>query len=452
MNSRSIILGVLLTLFAALQLLPGAGVREADARVFGGNGVDYPCYVSSYNSYPATCTHQAAWEQCGQVVAWGKTHGYPSAVCAVILEGAVNGSFKARLSSSNEVTYFNYGGGCPAGKVWDDASKTCFDSAACLAKPVVPLGVLNINVSGVKFCHEGCEFEAKNGTQSAMTLGAGGEALNTYTGGAYTPSGAPCVSGEGDYGQDTPQECMPIEGLTMCKRNDGKLCATSSPGKHICWTAGETGEKGDGAMLQVRSAGALPATPQTPPPAGDTFTQQGGAVKATESVNNGPTITTNIANYSTGSGANAVPGSGSTATGGSGSAGEPADGSTSGSGGTGDSDAERNSLLGEIKDKLDSLKSAMFGDGSDPNADTTGTTGVAGDVMSDSEVGGDGFDESGFGYSRVCPAPPTVDVLGHTFTFDAEGHFCDWMVAGGWFVLIVAGIASMYIAVGGSRR
>jgi hypothetical protein len=238
----------------------------------------------------------------------------------------------------------------------------------------------------------------------------------------------------------------------MCKRDDGKNCATATSGKMICWAPGETGEKADGGLLQVRNAGSSPTTPQTPPPPGDSLQQQGDATPMSESVNGAAPIYTTITNYTTVSGANVVSGGGGTATGGSGSAGEPDDGSTSGGTSTGDSDGERNALLGQISDKMTSVKSAVFGDGSDPNGDTTGLDAQPGDVMTDNEVGAEGFDQSGFGYSRTCPAPPSVTLYGHTFTFDAEGHFCDWMVAGGWFVLIVAGIASMYIAVGGSRR
>ena len=339
---------------------------------------------------------------------------------------------------------------CPSGEVWNEASHTCFDPSQCLAKAPVSYGLLNVSIAGMKMCQDGCEFEAQGGTSSALTTG-NGDSLNTYYGGAYRPTGNMCSAGQQPPQPPKDQDCVGVPGQTMCKRADGKLCASASTGKQICWDPGETGEKGDGSLLQVRGAGALPATPQTPPPAGDTFQQQGTAQTASESINGGAPINTNFANYGTASGPNAV-GSGGTATGGSGSAGEPADGSTSGDEApTGSSDEERNGLLGTISNKLTDLKDALVGDG-DPDADTTGLDAHPSDVMSDDEVGSDGFDQSGFGYARSCPAPPTVTLFDHTFTFDAEGHFCDWMVAGGWFVLIVAGIASMYIAVGGSRR
>lgn len=436
---------MLLALFGAVQFVPSVGVRDAAATALYPGGPDSPCFVNSYNNYPASCTRQLAYEACMTHNNYWKTHGSPNASgCQVTatVSGGAKGSYGSRLSSSQRIDYFNWGVSCPAGKTWDDASKTCFDPAVCLAR--------NDDLGANRFkprpsltqsrCVAGCEFKMDTTTDYSATEGPGGESIYRgvmlYTGNSCTASPTSPDGTEDAQKTIPPQECVAVGTQTMCKKPDGSFCATASTGRQICWRAGEVGEKSDGPVLQVRNAGALPSSPVTTPPTGDTFTQQGAPLTTTETGTAG-TITTTTTNYVTSSGVDASPNQ----------SGEASDG-TGSAGGTGSGDSEANGLLGEIRDKLGEIKDSIVGDGSGVD-DATGLDATAESVMSEQEYGAEGFDQSGFGYSRTCPAPPSVEIQGRTFTFDADGLFCDWITAGGWFVIMIAGIACMRIVVGG---
>lgn len=98
--------------------------------------------------------------------------------------------------------------------------------------------------------------------------------------------------------------------------------------------------------------------------------------------------------------------------------------------------------------KLDAIKGSVdaLTDLSGTSDDATGRDVAAGDAASSiPDAGGDGLDQSGFGYGRACPAPVTVEVYGQTISFDSNGALCDWMVAGGFFVLILAALGSARI-------
>lgn len=58
--------------------------------------------------------------------------------------------------------------------------------------------------------------------------------------------------------------------------------------------------------------------------------------------------------------------------------------------------------------------------------------------------GSDGFNTSGYGWSRSCPSLPTIDVFGQAITLNI-GPFCNWMALGGWLVLIVSSLVSLRI-------
>lgn len=360
MTFRSTVLTVLLALVCALQFVPGAGVRDARALVLWTGGPDNACFVSSFSNYPATCSRADAYAACMQHNNYWKTHGSPNASGCVVtgtVSGGVKGSYGSKLSSSNTVNYFNWGFSCPAGKVWDDVGKTCFDAAACLAKPAVPLGTLNISVAGVKFCSAGCEFEAKEGTQSQLTTG-GGEVLSVYTGGAYKPNGNPCSSGQGEPPPDQPQQCITDSSSTwpVCIKKTGEHCVKSKTGRQLCWKPFETGEKTDQDVLQVRNAGASPATPSTPAPPGESFTL-GASVSETTTTTaadgTARTVTTTTTNYMTAGGTNA-----------SGSGQAPSDSGETGDGtGTADSNSDYGSAGDGVGDlytkKTDTLDSSF---------------------------------------------------------------------------------------------
>jgi hypothetical protein len=55
-----------------------------------------------------------------------------------------------------------------------------------------------------------------------------------------------------------------------------------------------------------------------------------------------------------------------------------------------------------------------------------------------------GLDDSGWGWSRSCPSPPTFVVFGRTFTIPTA-PLCSWLTLGGALVLIFAALASIKI-------
>lgn len=53
------------------------------------------------------------------------------------------------------------------------------------------------------------------------------------------------------------------------------------------------------------------------------------------------------------------------------------------------------------------------------------------------------LEQGGFGWGEACPAPTQVDVFGATVTIPPTDAFCSWMQVGGWFVMLLAGLASL---------
>jgi hypothetical protein len=117
-----------------------------------------------------------------------------------------------------------------------------------------------------------------------------------------------------------------------------------------------------------------------------------------------------------------------------------------------------NGILGLIKSGIDGAKTtldAILGGSDAINAavsgiyswlhgadgaadDATGRDVTASGVIRDVDVGTDGLDQSGFGYSRTCPPPVVISVFGHSITFDTD-ILCNWLMVGGWFVLLITG-------------
>ncbi|PPT76860.1 hypothetical protein XthCFBP4691_19495 [Xanthomonas theicola] len=75
----------------------------------------------------------------------------------------------------------------------------------------------------------------------------------------------------------------------------------------------------------------------------------------------------------------------------------------------------------------------------DAFSDESGYAGQPGGVP-----GANGLDTQGYGWSRSCPTPPTVNLMGQSITFDIT-PFCNWMALGGWLVLIFASFLSVRI-------
>lgn len=92
------------------------------------------------------------------------------------------------------------------------------------------------------------------------------------------------------------------------------------------------------------------------------------------------------------------------------------------------------------------------GDGALESALGVNGEGEPGDAFTDGSEGGqeggvpgaDGLDDSGFGWSRSCPSPPSIDLMGQSITINL-GPFCNWMALGGWLVMIMAALLSLRI-------
>lgn len=69
-------------------------------------------------------------------------------------------------------------------------------------------------------------------------------------------------------------------------------------------------------------------------------------------------------------------------------------------------------------------------------------------LVTSSDIGQDGFDASGLGFSRSCPANPTFSVLGHSYTLDL-GPFCNFAGMLSWFVLLCASLVGLRIVASG---
>lgn len=298
-----------------------------------------------------------------------------------------------------------------------------------------------------------------------------------YSGDSCNPSGTPPPpEGLGPPNPPKPS-CIPIGGgITACTRpGEGKICATASTGRELCWTPGETGVKYDGPTAQQRTGPNGPTSPPSPPP-GDSWQPPQGPGNTSHTTPSGTVINTLYYNYTTTGGTNA----------GNTNQGRPATNPTGGGGGggdDGDGDGDENGSASGGEDCSTPLvvqggdpvlaavarqawlarcgpnKADANGNGqpdwtevTDPQShyddglgDGTGEP-TAEDVVTERDViTVDAFDRSGFGWGNTCPALPTVTVFDATIELDREGIFCDWMHLGGWFVLLVAGFACLRI-------
>jgi hypothetical protein len=110
-----------------------------------------------------------------------------------------------------------------------------------------------------------------------------------------------------------------------------------------------------------------------------------------------------------------------------------------GVGGAGGTDmTATNTKLDGIKGTLDGIKDWLTGAGPGHADDNTGLDVTADMHVKTQEIGDASFDQSGFGWSRTCPTPPSFDFGGRTYTFQTE-VLCNWLAIGGWFVLLITG-------------
>ena len=65
-------------------------------------------------------------------------------------------------------------------------------------------------------------------------------------------------------------------------------------------------------------------------------------------------------------------------------------------------------------------------------------------LVSVQDIGQDGFDSSGLGFSRTCPASPQFEFWGRTYTIDVT-PLCNFASMFGWFVLLLSYLAGLRI-------
>ena len=292
-----------LLVLLALQCAPGVGIGEAKAQTFACNS------SGSSNVQPGCESREQAYAECRAAA-----DAYPSEVVSCTVYGSPSGyqcygtSFHACTPAAYR--YFPFptaNGGCPVGSSWDEASKTCFSADECLAKPNLEGQTYIGTAPADHLAFEGCEFEPTGGSIIEVCLPGAGEggADVCISASTWAPTGNPASPTDAaPQPMTNNQACTPAgDNLTFCRKANGDHCASASTGRQICWKPGETGEKTDGNVLQVRNAGGTPTTPTTTPPPGETF-QQGDSVTTNTTVNNTSNVTT-ITNYTTSNGTNA---------------------------------------------------------------------------------------------------------------------------------------------------
>ncbi|MFI8716350.1 hypothetical protein ACIGHF_00440 [Stenotrophomonas sp. NPDC077464] len=104
---------------------------------------------------------------------------------------------------------------------------------------------------------------------------------------------------------------------------------------------------------------------------------------------------------------------------------------------------------------LVAIRNALTGNAGTPDLGDAGDP--AGAFSDESGYGNGGYpgefdpDTAGFGYSRTCPTIPALSFMGQTINVDTSA-FCNWMILGGQFVLIIASLLSLRIISSGGTQ
>lgn len=383
--------------------------------------------------------------------------------------------------------------------------------ATCTAGPVDSTGNhdysgfwVNTDGTGGKTCHNGCMVQFQ-----AVVAAKPDGAKQGWSNGFWRYTGDRCTASTGTAGEPTdskpttpdhqppPPKCDP--GVVSCYIPGRGACYGTESGEQVC-----TGTAGDGAppanncasgATGTVCAGGKDGSPPPPPP--DPPIPKDSSPNDTQNltVNTGGTNYTQVVNnYSgtspgpgdAGSGGGTSSG-GSTSPGGTGSNANGSGNSGSGSGGGGaDGKCSDGSVptasgcSGTYRDNGCDTPPACFGDavlcgiaanthkaacnpaGGSSVGTASGALAAAGvpadggassdpspsGLVSSSDIGSDGFDTSGLGFSHTCPASPSFEVLGHSYTLDLT-PFCNFASLLGWFVLLVAYLVGLRIVATG---
>lgn len=351
--------------------------------------------------------------------------------------------------------------------------------------------------NGIVYCNDSCMsvFHFETGIGSLQFQNGDGASWGHFVG-----NGNRCASNIDASLFKTPPPAKPLcdHGGLSCFNHDRGFCATTDSGEQICEPAPPPGSGGCAAGATGATCVGNNAPPPVPPDPPIQKDQPPNSSSSATGIDSGGTTnnyTTN--NYS-----------GTSDGGGSGSSGAPSSspdsgGSQSNANGAGNSGKNGTDSTGKCSNGSAPTASgcsgtytdngcdtppACFGDAvmcgqaremhavkcntakiaasasssranyGDPSA-ALAAAGVPSDggassdpstsgLVSISDLGSDGFDTSGLGFSRTCPANPQFSVFGRTFTLDLT-PFCNFASLLGWFVLLVAFLAGLRIVATG---
>ena len=437
---------LLLVVFLALQFAPGAGIGEVQA------ATRPEAYASAMNQAQAYMTGRTC-SSMGYSGTADFVYAPDEAGKRVLVR--VKCVFNGNPYNAYSSGYWAWTTACPAGSTWDNASLTCFSSAACLAHNAEP-GFINVGQVSKPFskaCVGGCDYRAQS-PYSVVTAG-GNSIVNgefMFTGDACeAPAVAPVV--DEAVIQDPPsQECVAAAaGQSVCVKKDGSHCYSGPIGRpmQFCWRPGETGVKGSADVMQARDGGTVPSA-LTSTPDGKPVTSQDSPMQSSTTTASGQVVVTTVQNFKVDDGTDATQAD----------SGEPLDGS-----GTSPSDdpGEKGAASGGAtcdsppvcsgdpvgcatlaQEYAARCESAAFRDGT--GADTSDGSSLL--PANSSSLWDNGtspsLDTSGFLASRTCPSPPTFTLAGVERTIDTSA-LCDLAGIIAALVLLMAFAQSAWI-------
>lgn len=249
------------------------------------------------NAQSGTYTREQAWAQCGKALNVYLT-GYPSDTGAKCLEqhsAETNSGDLSCIRGDAGLCHYNggfgnfwYYSGCPADKPWDANTKKCGNDCA-LRTPLT--GALFQSATP---CVDGCSYSRSVNKRNDVRVND----KTLFAGTAWAPTGQSCST---PPEPPKPEECLPIDGQTLCFKPDGSHCATASNGRQICFRPGETGSKTDGDTRMDVQPGPQHNPPAPQLPSGDTLIPKGGPTVINNSTTNvtNNTVNSSVTNTST---------------------------------------------------------------------------------------------------------------------------------------------------------
>jgi hypothetical protein len=364
---------------------------------------------------------------------------------------------------------------CNGAASWNNRGQTNFTTNTCSSQAPLVGVFASAASTGGKYCNFGCEF-AQTNTRDVELNPGNANAIQIKTVLGATASGLACAPDAATKPPPTSPpspQCLVVGSssagdITQCY-DDGKVCVYNGAKKIGCNAPNGTGQNVNGDVAQTDNG----QPPTTPAPDGKAWAPVGDTKHTNNDNATGP-VTHTTSNWD-GSGTPPAPPGGTGQCGGPGKpacptsptcggTGQPAcaNGNTSNGGGTCGSPpvSAGDPLLAQIAYQSWATRCAVInsGGGADDHGDANGNgqpdwtedgsaldnTGAdlpnTGAVVNPTDDGtGNSLDQTGFGWGTSCPAPVEVEIYGNTVQL-APPALCDWMQAGGWFVLLLSAI------------